>query len=96
MDSTGWQDYIYERKDDSENKTYHGRGGYHEGHGEYMQADGTFSPTFYNLIEEYERKFDEAASKTSLPDNPDMDRVEKFVERINRYKGQHYTDGECP
>lgn len=53
--------------------------------GEYMQADGTFSPAFYNLLEGYERKLDEAAEKTSLPDNPDMDKVERFVERINRY-----------
>ena len=35
--------------------------------------------------EEYERKLDEAAAQTTLPDNPDMDKVEKFVERINRY-----------
>ena len=53
--------------------------------GEYMQADGTFSPAFYDLLEEYERELDEAATKTFLPDNPDMDRVERFVERINRY-----------
>ena len=52
--------------------------------GDYMQADGTFSPAFYEILEEYERKLDEAAAKTTLPDNPDMDKVEKFVERINR------------
>ena len=53
--------------------------------GEYMQADGTFSPEFYELLEGYERKLDEAASKTVLPDNPDMEKIEMFVERINRY-----------
>ena len=53
--------------------------------GEYMQADGTFSPTFYEMLGEYERKLDEAAKTSSLPDNPDMDKVERFVERINRY-----------
>ena len=52
--------------------------------GDYMQADGTFSQAFYKILEEYERKLDEAAAKTALPDNPDMDKVEKFVERINR------------
>ena len=52
--------------------------------GDYMQADGTFSQAFYEILEEYERKLDEAAAKTTLPDNPDMDKVEKFVERINR------------
>lgn len=53
--------------------------------GEYMQNDGTFSPAFYEILEEYERKLEEAASATTLPDNPDMDRVEKLVMRVNRY-----------
>ena len=30
-------------------------------------------------------KLDEASIKTQLPDNPDMDKVEKFVERIYRF-----------
>lgn len=53
--------------------------------GEYMQADGTFSPAFYEMLEDYEQRLDEAAARTSLPDNPDMNRVEAFVERVNRY-----------
>ena len=53
--------------------------------GDYMQADGSFSPAFFEMLEKYERKLDEAASKTKLPDNPDMEKVEKFVERINRF-----------
>ena len=53
--------------------------------GEYMQEDGTVSSSFYEVLEEYERKLDEAATKTMLPDNPDMEQVEKFVERINRF-----------
>lgn len=53
--------------------------------GEYMQPNGTFSPEFYEMLEEYEHRLDEAAEKTKLPDNPDMERVERFVERVNRY-----------
>ena len=53
--------------------------------GEYMLPDGTFSKEFYDVLEEYERKLDEASLKTDLPDNPDMKKVERFVERINRY-----------
>ncbi len=53
--------------------------------GDYMMCDGTFSPEFYELLEEYERRLDEAAKKTRLPDNPDMGKVERFVEKINRY-----------
>lgn len=53
--------------------------------GEYMQSDGTFSPAFYEILEEYENRLDEAAVKTTLPDNPDMKKVSEFVERVNRY-----------
>ena len=53
--------------------------------GDYMLPDGTFSTAFYELLEEYERRFDEAAQKTTLPDNPDMNAVEKFVERVNLF-----------
>ena len=53
--------------------------------GGYMLPDGTFSPEFYELLEEYERRLDEAAAKTLLPDNPDMEKVESFVERVNRF-----------
>ena len=53
--------------------------------GDYMLTDGTFSTEFYEMLEEYERRFVEAAAKTALPDNPDMAKVEAFVERINRY-----------
>ena len=53
--------------------------------GAYMLPDGTVSPEFYEMLEEYERKLDEAAARTVLPDCPDMEKVEVFVERINRY-----------
>ena len=53
--------------------------------GEFMLSDGTFSAEFYELLEEYEHRLDEAVKKTTLPDNPDMEKVEKFVERVNRY-----------
>lgn len=53
--------------------------------GGYMLPDGTFSPSFYELLEEYERRLDEAAAKTVLPDNPDMEKAESFVERVNRF-----------
>jgi Predicted nucleotidyltransferase len=53
--------------------------------GEYMLPDGSFSAEFYDILEEYERKFAEASRSTSLPDNPDMDAVGSFVERVNRF-----------
>ncbi len=54
-------------------------------HGGFMQEDGTFSQDFYEILEEYERRLDEAAAATKLPDNPDMKQIEAYVESVNRY-----------
>ena len=53
--------------------------------GEFRQTDGGFSPEFYEILEDYERRMEEAARKTRLPDNPDMRLVETYVERVIRY-----------
>ena len=53
--------------------------------GDYMLEDGTFSGAFYEMLEEYEHRLEEAAARTELPDNPDIYKVEKFVERVNRF-----------
>lgn len=52
--------------------------------GGYMLENGTMSPEFYEVLDMYERRFEEATRKTTLPDNPDMGKVGAFVERINR------------
>ena len=51
--------------------------------GEYMQ-DNILTPTFYEIVADYERRFQEAEKTSRLPDNPDMEAVETFVESINR------------
>lgn len=51
--------------------------------GEYQREDGMFCDEFYELLADYEKKLDYAIAHTSLPDNPDMEKVEAFVERIN-------------
>lgn len=53
--------------------------------GGFMQEDSTLSPEFYEILDEYEHRFQEAAARTTLPDNPDMNKVGAFVERTNRY-----------
>lgn len=53
--------------------------------GKFRQANGAFSPEFYEILDDYERKLEEAAAATRLPDNPDMEKVEAYVERVNRY-----------
>ena len=52
--------------------------------GNYMK-DGVLTPEFYEIVSDYERRFEEAKRGSCLPDNPDMDRVGTFVESINRH-----------
>lgn len=65
------------RKDDLELLHYIRSGG-------FMLEDRTFSPEFYQILSDYEAKLEEATRKSRLPDNPDKEKVGKFVERINR------------
>ncbi len=51
--------------------------------GEYQKKDGMFRNEFYEILEDYEKRLNYAIAHTILPDNPDMKRVEAFVERIN-------------
>lgn len=51
--------------------------------GKYMTDNHTFSEEFYEILSDYEKKLDEAAKVTKLPDNPDMAVIERFVEKIN-------------
>ena len=53
--------------------------------GGFMQDDGTLSAEFFEILDAYERRFREAAERTTLPEEPDMDAVGRFVERINYY-----------
>ena len=52
--------------------------------GGFQREDKTFSPEFYDLLADYETRLERAAKESILPDNPDMERVEAFVESINR------------
>lgn len=52
--------------------------------GDFRQRDGSFSPEFYEILEDYERRMEEAARGSRLPDNPDMRKVAAYVERVNR------------
>ncbi len=51
--------------------------------GEYQREDGLFCDEFYELLADYEKRLEYATAHTALPDNPDMVKVGKFVERIN-------------
>lgn len=51
--------------------------------GDFQKQDGTFSKEFYELVSEYEHKLEEATKKTKLPDEPDMEKVQKYVMSVN-------------
>ncbi|MBQ4284642.1 MAG: nucleotidyltransferase domain-containing protein [Lachnospira sp.] len=52
--------------------------------GGFQKEDGTFEKEFYDILAHYESELERATRQTSLPDNPDMEKVGKFVEYVNR------------
>lgn len=52
--------------------------------GEYQNEDRTFTKEFYEMLDAYEKRLEEAVKHSALPDNPDMEQVEQFVESVNR------------
>ncbi len=52
--------------------------------GGFQREDKTFSPEFYEILADYEGRLERAARESILPDEPDMERVETFVEEMNR------------
>lgn len=52
--------------------------------GGYQREDKTFCPEFYDILKDYEERMKKAARDSCLPDNPDMEKVESFVEYVNR------------
>lgn len=52
--------------------------------GKYMHADGTFDDSFFDMLSEYENRFQYAKKNTSLPEKPDMKKVEEFVMEVNK------------
>lgn len=52
--------------------------------GDFQKADKTFSQDFYDILSDYEVRLEKATGNSSLPDNPDMEKVGRFVESVNR------------
>ncbi|MBR6090005.1 MAG: nucleotidyltransferase domain-containing protein [Anaerolineaceae bacterium] len=52
--------------------------------GGYM-ADGIMTDDFYEIVSEYQKRFEEAERRSTLPDTPDMKAVSAFVESVNRH-----------
>lgn len=52
--------------------------------GGFQKEDHTFNQEFFDILAHYESELERATRESTLPDNPDMNKVEKFVEYINR------------
>ena len=52
--------------------------------GDYME-EGRMSDGFFDMLADYEERFEQAERASTLPDTPDMDRIEELVEEINRH-----------
>lgn len=52
--------------------------------GKFQNSDHTFKSEFFDLVNEWEKKFRYAAENTSLPDKADLSRIEEFVIEVNR------------
>lgn len=51
--------------------------------GKFMLKDGTFSPEFFELVNDFDKRLKIAAKETSLPDKPDYKKVEELVMAVN-------------
>lgn len=52
--------------------------------GGFQRDDKTFDGEFYDILADYEVRFKHALQVSILPDNPDIKKVEAFVESVNR------------
>ena len=52
--------------------------------GDFQKNDGDYRPEFFEMLREYEKRFDYAVENSSLPEHPDMKKVEEFVMSVNR------------
>lgn len=52
--------------------------------GDFQKADKTFKKEFYDILSDYDNRLELATQNSRLPDNPDMEKVEQFVEYVNR------------
>ena len=51
--------------------------------GRYQREDHTFSSAFYDLLNDLEKRLDYAREHTSLPEAPDLARIEAFQMEVN-------------
>lgn len=52
--------------------------------GAFQRADKSYTSEFFDILNDYEKRFEKAARESILPDQPDMESVEAFVEYVNK------------
>ena len=53
--------------------------------GKYQNEDGTYKQEFFDMITEWDKRFKYDKENTSLPNHPDMKKVEELVMEVNEY-----------
>lgn len=51
--------------------------------GYFQNEESSYNPEFFELVADYEKKFDYAKRHTDLPQHPDMSKIEEFVISVN-------------
>ena len=51
--------------------------------GKYQKEDGSFRESFYEILQDYEKRLHYAAENTDLPEEPDREKVQELVMTIN-------------
>lgn len=52
--------------------------------GKYLDGEGQPVPEFYEIVNDFDKKYQYARENTSLPDKPDYKKINDFVESVNR------------
>ena len=52
--------------------------------GDFIDQNGQPDTAFYDLLDEYEKKMEDAVRNTSLPDEPDYELVTEFLASVNK------------
>ena len=50
--------------------------------GKYLLDNGKFDVAFFDLVNEYEKKFNEAAENSKLPKTPDINKINQMMIEI--------------
>ena len=59
--------------------------------GKFQKEDGGYRPEFFEMIDDLEKKMEDAAKNTSLPAMPDYKAVEEMLIEMNK---QHILNME--